>query len=103
MDQPAATIYSVSGPSLQERRGDFDITRKGSGGLLAAALNLLADYPQREWILSVLRRFGFLHLGAITVVLRDDDVREILSHSRDFPVFWADRMRQDGPQGQHHV
>jgi len=94
MNQPAATIDSVIGPSLEDQRGDFDITKKEGGGLAGACVNWLANYPQREWLLRLLRPFRIVRVRGITAVLRDDDVREVLSHSRDFPVFSADRMRQ---------
>jgi cytochrome P450 len=94
MNQPAATIDSLIGPSPQDERGDFDINKKGSGGLQGTVLNWVMNYPQRELLLRLLRRFGTVRFGGITVVLRDDDVREVLSRSRDFPVFWGDRMRQ---------
>jgi cytochrome P450 len=61
----------------------------------SAIFNWLCDYPQREWWMGFFRRFWpivripFAHL---VVVLRDEDVRAVLAHDREFPVPWEGKM-----------
>lgn len=59
-----------------------------------AGLNWLADYPQREYWMGFFRRFLRIlptPFGC-RIILRDEDVRDVLAHDRDFPVPWGDRM-----------
>jgi cytochrome P450 len=62
--------------------------------LMAKAL----DYPQREWLFWLLRAIRPIAKvpisGGCFWVFRDEDVREVLGHDREFPVAWDREMRQ---------
>jgi len=62
----------------------------------AALLNGFLDYPWHAylfWILRWIAPIFRLPIDKVYVVTRFDDVREVLSRSKDFPVPWADKMK----------
>jgi cytochrome P450 len=81
----------------------FNISAMGTGTLSAAfsaAFAWVCNYPQREYWMGFLRRFcpicrvWFLPapFRGLVFVSRDEDVREVLAHDREFPVPWGGRM-----------
>ena len=61
------------------------------------------DYPQREWLFRLLRCLPVFKLLGCVIVLRDEDVREVLGHDREFPVAWDERMRHITPTHRNFV
>ena len=63
--------------------------------LVRAVYTWLFNYPQREYWMRPLRRIRpiiRIPFTGMVWIFRDDDVREVLAHSREFPVPWAARM-----------
>lgn len=89
--QPA----SPARPQTHDPCASFNIEAMHTHRARYAFLNWLFDYPQRECLMRFLRRFWpifrmpFVDLVA---VLRDEDVREVLAHDREFPVPWGGKM-----------
>ncbi len=92
--QLRAPVQPIISSSRGEPREDFDINKMG-GGFKAAIFNWLSNYPQREWLCALLRRCKpIVDLPGMTLVLRDEDVREVLAHDREFPVPFGVRMKR---------
>jgi cytochrome P450 len=59
----------------------------------AGLVNWLFEYPQREWWMRICRRFWpIARIRSSTMVFRDEHVREVLAHDKEFPVPWGGRM-----------
>jgi cytochrome P450 len=91
------TTASPSSPTREQPRdpgATFNFAAMHTCKAGFALLNWALDYPQREWLLGLLRRFWPIarvpFMGVF--VSRDEDVREVLAHDKEFPVPWADRM-----------
>jgi cytochrome P450 len=92
------TAASPSPPVRAQTRNSiagFDIAAMHNRRAIYAVYNWLADYPQREWWMGFFRRFWPIirvpFLGLV-IVFRDEHVREVLAHNREFPVPWGRRM-----------
>ncbi len=61
---------------------------------IAGLINWVLDYPQRECLMRFLRRFWpVARIPSFGVLVsRDEDVREVLAHDKEFPVPWGGRM-----------
>jgi cytochrome P450 len=73
----------------------FDFGAMHTRRALFAVYNWVTDYPQREWFMRFLRRFlpiVRIPFVGLVLVFRDEDVREVLAHDREFPVPWGKRM-----------
>lgn len=78
-----------------DRRDSFELQAPPAPSWSEAARIWVLGYPQREWLLRLLRKIcPILRLKSFTLVLRDEDVREVLAHNEDFPVAYAARMQQ---------
>ncbi|MGH8675758.1 MAG: cytochrome P450 [Burkholderiales bacterium] len=93
----AGTVREPSGtarlPPPQPAPGDFDRRKLDAGSLKGWILERLASYPHRlicalRWRTPVFKVPFF----SWYIVLRYDEVREVLSHDEDFPVDWGERM-----------
>lgn len=75
----------------------FDVREIDTSPWLSRVINWGLDYPQRERWMGFLRRFWPIWpvpLTRFVLVLRDDDVREVLAHDEEFPVSWGAKMRE---------
>jgi cytochrome P450 len=61
--------------------------------VLSSIVNRAARFPCRECLLGLLRWLcPNVSLFGCVIVLRDEDVRDVLLHDREFPVPWDERM-----------
>lgn len=90
---PAPPVRAETLPA----RANFDIAAMHTHTAGYAVLNWLCDYPQRECLMQLFRRFWPIlrvPFVGLVIVFRDEDVREVLAHDREFPVPWRGRMLQ---------
>jgi cytochrome P450 len=74
--------------------GTFDVRCIDTKPRLLKAINWLLDYPQREYLLSLARRFlPIVSFKGWVAVFRDEDVREVLAHDEAFAVSWGGKMK----------
>lgn len=77
-----------------EARARFDVRAIDTSPWLLKVINCLLDYPQREWWMRPLRFFWpIVSLGGWVLVMRDEDVREVLANDAEFPVPWGGKMK----------
>jgi cytochrome P450 len=116
VQESAAPASPGARPQTGNLCASFDIEAMHKSRAGYAIYNWFVGYPQREWWMAPLRRFFPIlrtPCGCV-LVLRDEDVREVLAHDREFPVPWGGRMMQvtghknfvlgmeDGPEYQRN-
>lgn len=87
---------TASRPLVPEQRTATSTRQRSprSQAIKIRLFNWACNYPQREWILPLFRRLlPILPVKPGFAILRDEDVREVLQHNKEFPVPWADKMR----------
>jgi cytochrome P450 len=88
IEAPPATEPDVSGKTDR-----FDPAQLEDARFKATAIEYVARYPQ--WLIGLgrwLRPVIKVPFVRWAFVLRYDEVREVLTHDREFPVGWGDRM-----------
>jgi cytochrome P450 len=72
----------------------FDVRAIDTRPRALKLFNWALDYPQREYLLGLLRRFfPILSFRGWVLVVRDEDVREVLAHDEEFAVSWGGKMK----------
>jgi cytochrome P450 len=76
--------------------GGFRLRDIHTSPLVYKLFNWAFDYPQRERWMGFLRRFWPIAWlpPHWYLVMRDEDVREVLAHDAEFPVSWGAKMKE---------
>ena len=85
----------VSGaPQRSDASPPFDLEALKGNAVKAAFFDWLLSYPAREVLTGLARAFWPVSRVPFAgwMVFRDEHVRELLAHDREFPVPWAQRM-----------
>lgn len=106
MDMPAISTESQeAAEATEDLRAGFDIRNMPGQGFSAALVNWFSAYRIRECLLPILRCIcPIVHTKGWAIVSRNEHVREVLAHHRDFPVPWGWKMElASGPAHKNFI